>query len=149
MSGRVCVSASVILLEHYFAQTLKPYTVRRYCRCHWRDIAASRRSTSPSLDIMETEIRHQRLLEGCLRELANQLNLTRVSGPLFATAGQRPRRRPERGGVPEFQFDVKDMGRMCRSSTLWLKWKRQALAKLHHFPLDSGLNYDTERHPPG
>ena len=94
----------------------------------------------PKLDIMETEIAIKLLKDTFERELANQLNLTRVSAPLFVLPGSGLN--DDLNGVERpVQFDVKDMGEDVQIVHSLAKWKRQAL-KRYHFPLDSGLYCD-------
>ena len=94
----------------------------------------------PKLDIMETEIAIKLLKDTFERELANQLNLTRVSAPFFVLPGSGLN--DDLNGVERpVQFDVKDMGEDVQIVHSLAKWKRQAL-KRYHFPLDSGLYCD-------
>ncbi len=93
------------------------------------------------LDIKETQHAIQYIKDHFERQLATQLNLTRVSAPLFV--------RPESGlndnlnGVERpVSFDIKDLDDSCVEVVHSLaKWKRMAL-KLYGFGYGEGLYTD-------
>ncbi|MBC3514881.1 aspartate--ammonia ligase [Neobittarella massiliensis] len=93
-----------------------------------------------SLDILQTEIAIKLIKDTFERELAQNLNLTRVSAPLFVA--------PETGlnddlnGVERpVSFDILDIGRDVEIVHSLAKWKRMALKK-YGFAPDSGLYTD-------
>lgn len=93
-----------------------------------------------SLDILQTEIAIKLIKDTFERELAQNLNLTRVSAPLFVA--------PETGlnddlnGVERpVSFDILDIGREVEIVHSLAKWKRMALKK-YGFAPDSGLYTD-------
>ncbi|MGI6664954.1 MAG: aspartate--ammonia ligase [Christensenellaceae bacterium] len=93
-----------------------------------------------ALGIRETEIAIKLIKDTFERELAKQLNLTRVSAPLFV--------RPESGlnddlnGVERpVRFDVKDSGQVVEIVQSLAKWKRLAL-KAYGFHEGEGLYAD-------
>ncbi len=95
----------------------------------------------PALDIKETEIGIKHVKDYFERELAKQLNLTRVSAPLFV--------KPETGlndnlnGVERpVSFGIKEQDDAAVEIVHSLaKWKRQAL-KRYGFPMGEGLYTD-------
>jgi aspartate--ammonia ligase len=95
----------------------------------------------PALDIKETEIGIKYVKDYFERELAKQLNLTRVSAPLFV--------KPETGlndnlnGVERpVSFGIKEQNEAVVEIVHSLaKWKRQAL-KRYGFPMGEGLYTD-------
>lgn len=95
---------------------------------------------APALDIMETEIAIKMAKDTFERELADALNLTRVSAPLFV--------RPESGlndnlnGVERpVEFEISDMGADVQIVHSLAKWKRMAL-KRYGFKPNTGLYTD-------
>ena len=93
-----------------------------------------------SLDILQTEIAIKLIKDTFERELAQNLNLTRGSAPLFVA--------PETGlnddlnGVERpVSFDILDIGRDVEIVHSLAKWKRMALKK-YGFAPDSGLYTD-------
>lgn len=95
---------------------------------------------TPSLSIMETEVAIKLAKDTFERELADALNLTRVSAPLFV--------RPESGlndnlnGVERpVEFDISDMDADVQIVQSLAKWKRMAL-KRYGFEPESGLYTD-------
>lgn len=94
------------------------------------------------LDIMETEIAIKLVKDTFERRLAQALNLTRVSAPLFV--------RPETGlnddlnGVERaVQFDVPEMNADVQIVHSLAKWKRMALAR-YGFAPGTGLYTDMD-----
>ncbi len=95
----------------------------------------------PAIDIKETNIAIKKVKDFFERELATQLNLTRVSAPLFV--------KPESGlnddltGVEKpVTFGIKEQDNEPAEIVHSLaKWKRQAL-KRYDFQLDEGLYTD-------
>lgn len=92
------------------------------------------------ISIKETEIGIKEVKDYFERELARQLNLTRVSAPLFV--------RPETGlndnlnGVERpVSFDIKEEGTVVEIVHSLAKWKRMVLAK-YGFIYDEGLYTD-------
>ena len=94
----------------------------------------------PGLDILETERAIKLVKDNFQKQLADQLNLTRVSAPLFV--------RPETGlnddlnGVERpVQFDILDIGADVQIVHSLAKWKRLAL-KRYGFSEGTGLYTD-------
>lgn len=95
----------------------------------------------PAIDIKETEVAIKLVKDFFERELASQLNLTRVSAPLFVT--------PESGlndnlnGVERpVSFGIKEQGNVRAEIVHSLaKWKRQALSD-YGFQVGEGLYAD-------
>ncbi|MGE5581735.1 MAG: aspartate--ammonia ligase, partial [Bacillota bacterium] len=96
---------------------------------------------SPGLDLRETEIAIKKIKDFYENALAKELNLTRVSAPLFV--------RPETGlndnlnGIERpVQFGVKGLQEgTCEIVQSLAKWKRMALAK-YGFKPGEGLYTD-------
>ncbi len=93
-----------------------------------------------SLNVLETEIAIKLIKDTFERELARELNLTRVSAPLFVD--------PDSGlndnlnGVERpVQFDVLDLREDVQIVQSLAKWKRLAL-KHYGFPVHEGLYCD-------
>ncbi len=87
---------------------------------------------TPDIDLKETQIAIKVVKDFFQKELTKQLNLTRVSAPLFVT--------PESGlndnlnGVERpVAFDIKEGGRKAEIVHSLAKWKRYAL-KQYGFP---------------
>ena len=94
----------------------------------------------PSLDIKETQIAIKAIKDHFERVLAQKLNLTRVSAPLYV--------RPESGlndnlnGVERpVAFEIKELGSTVEVVHSLAKWKRMALKK-YGFPVGEGLYTD-------
>lgn len=94
----------------------------------------------PTLDIRETEIAIKRIKDQFETQLADTLNLTRVSAPLFV--------RPETGlndnlnGVERpVGFDIRDLSADVEIVHSLAKWKRMALAR-YGFSSGEGLYTD-------
>jgi len=94
----------------------------------------------PSLDIKETQIAIKEIKDHFERRLAGELNLTRVSAPLYV--------RPESGlndnlnGVERpVSFEIKELGSTVEVVHSLAKWKRMALKK-YGFPVGEGLYTD-------
>ena len=95
---------------------------------------------TPDIDLKETQIAIKVVKDFFQKELTKQLNLTRVSAPLFVT--------PESGlndnlnGVERpVAFDIKEGGRKAEIVHSLAKWKRYALDK-YDFEVGSGLYTD-------
>ena len=95
---------------------------------------------TPDIDLKETQIAIKVVKDFFQKELTKQLNLTRVSAPLFVT--------PESGlndnlnGVERpVAFDIKEGGRKAEIVHSLAKWKRYAL-KEYGFSLGEGLYTD-------
>lgn len=95
---------------------------------------------SSSMDIRETEIAIKMVKDHFEREIADTLNLTRVSAPLFV--------RPETGlndnlnGVERpVAFDILESGRNVEIVQSLAKWKRMAL-KEYGFAFNEGIYTD-------
>ncbi len=94
----------------------------------------------PELDIKETQIAIKAIKDHFERVLAQNLNLTRVSAPLYV--------RPESGlndnlnGVERpVSFEIKEIGSTVEVVHSLAKWKRMALKK-YGFPVGEGLYTD-------
>ncbi len=94
----------------------------------------------PSLDIKETQIAIKAIKDHFERVLAQKLNLTRVSAPLYV--------RPESGlndnlnGVERpVSFEIKELGSTVEVVRSLANWKRMALKK-YGFPVGEGLYTD-------
>lgn len=94
----------------------------------------------PILDLMETEIAIKFVKDNFEKLLAKELELTRVSAPLFVF--------PETGLNDNLngyerpvKFDIKDIGKDVEIVQSLAKWKRNAL-KRYNFPLEKGLYTD-------
>ena len=100
-----------------------------------------REATFGNFNILETEVAIKFIKDSFERELADALNLTRVSAPLFVF--------PETGlndnlsGVERpVEFDILDIGkRKVQVVQSFAKWKRLAL-KEYHFYVGNGLYTD-------
>jgi len=95
----------------------------------------------PQLDIKETEIAIKEIKDYFERELAKQLNLTRVSAPLFVRADSGLN--DNLNGVERpVAFDIKDQNEIVIEIVQSLaKWKRLAL-KRYGFAVGEGLYTD-------
>ncbi len=95
---------------------------------------------SSKLDIMETEVAIKLIKDSFERELALELNLTRVSAPLFVRPGTGLN--DDLNGVERpVSFDVMDLGEDVEIVQSLAKWKRMALKK-YGFEPRSGLYTD-------
>ena len=95
---------------------------------------------TPILDLKETEIAIKFVKDNFERLLSKELNLTRVSAPLFVI--------PETGLNDNLngyeravKFDIKDIGREAEVVQSLAKWKRNALAR-YNFEPETGLYTD-------
>ena len=94
----------------------------------------------PILDLKETEIAIKFVKDNFERLLSKELNLTRVSAPLFVF--------PETGLNDNLngyeravRFDIKDIGKEVEIVQSLAKWKRNALSK-YNFDINTGLYTD-------
>ena len=95
---------------------------------------------SPKLDILQTEIAIKLVKDTFERELANHLNLTRVSAPLFVT-GKSGLNDNLNGIERPVAFDISDIGEDVEIVHSLAKWKRLAL-KRYGFEPETGLYTD-------
>ena len=92
------------------------------------------------LDILDTEIAIKLVKDTFERKLAQELNLTRVSAPLFVPAGSGLN--DDLNGVERpVEFDIKDLGEQVQIVHSLAKWKRMAL-KRYGFQPGTGLYTD-------
>lgn len=95
---------------------------------------------APQLDIMETEIAIKLIKDTFERELAKNLQLTRVSAPLFVT--KQSGLNDNLNGVERpVAFDISDIKTDVEIVHSLAKWKRMALRR-YDFQPDSGLYTD-------
>lgn len=95
---------------------------------------------SSLLNILDTEIAIKTVKDSFERNLANNLNLTRVSAPLFVD--QNSGLNDDLNGVERAVcFDIKDINKDVTIVHSLAKWKRLAL-KRYNFQNDSGLYTD-------
>ncbi len=94
----------------------------------------------PKLDLLQTEIAIKFVKDTFERELAKELNLTRVSAPLFIfpSTGLNDNLN---GYERRVSFDIKDISEEVEVVQSLAKWKRNALAK-YGFVEGSGLYTD-------
>ena len=92
------------------------------------------------LDLLETEIAIKYVKDTFERELAKELNLTRVSAPLFVfpKTGLNDNLN---GFERRVNFDIKDIPDEVEVVQSLAKWKRNALAK-YKFNVGEGLYTD-------
>ena len=92
------------------------------------------------LDLIETELAIKQVKDAFEKNLAQALELTRVSAPLFVPAGSGIN--DDLNGVERpVSFDVKAMGSTVEIVHSLAKWKRYALKK-YGFPVHRGLYCD-------
>ncbi|MFZ2538409.1 MAG: aspartate--ammonia ligase [Oscillospiraceae bacterium] len=95
---------------------------------------------SSLLNILDTEIAIKTVKDGFERNLAKNLNLTRVSAPLFVA--ENSGLNDDLNGVERaVSFDIKDIGEDVTIVHSLAKWKRLAL-KRYGFKNDTGLYTD-------
>ena len=92
------------------------------------------------LDLMETEIAIKYVKDIFERELANALNLTRVSAPLFVFPSTGLNDELS-GSERRVSFGIKNVSEFVEIVQSLAKWKRNALAK-YKFAKDTGLYTD-------
>ena len=92
------------------------------------------------LDLRQTEVAIKKVKDFFERDLAIQLNLTRVSAPLFVDA-ESGLNDTLNGVERPVSFDVSDTGRTMEVVHSLAKWKRDALAR-YHFEAGEGLYTD-------
>lgn len=95
---------------------------------------------SPLLNVLDTEIAIKTIKDNFERNLAKNLNLTRVSAPLFVFSSSGLN--DNLNGVERpVSFDIKDIGQEVEIVHSLAKWKRLAL-KRYSFAPDNGLYTD-------